>query len=105
MEVRVRGSPRAETGSPRQWRLSWPNGRLRNVGPYGRLSWRLLFLELGSEAVRSETGTNSSTPFRDENVTRLNQNTSITTPQSVAPLSSINHSEAFNENTLPSLTQ
>ena len=30
--ARPRGSPRAETGSPVQWRLSWPNGQLCSVG-------------------------------------------------------------------------
>ena len=34
-----------------------------------------------------------------------NQNTSITCPQSVAPPSSINYSEALSENNLPSRTQ
>jgi len=34
-----------------------------------------------------------------------NQNTSNTNPQSAAPPSSINHSEALSESTLPSLTQ
>ena len=34
-----------------------------------------------------------------------NQNTGITSSQSVAPPSSINHSEALSENNLPSRTQ